>query len=242
MAIAVHPNADVLASAVAARLITRLVDVQVNGGEPSVVLTGGRIGTAALRAVAVSPARDAVRWSAVHFWWGDERFLPAGDPDRNETRAREALLDHIPIDPSKVHPMPAAGAAFIDDPDAAAAEYAALIADAELDVVLLGVGSDGHVASLFPGHPALSDDRPAVAVRNAPKPPPTRISLSMPVIHRAIDVWLVVAGEDKAEVVHRVIDAQDATLPATQAIVTPVPARTSSLWLIDAAAASKLQW
>src|SRR5690606_28252647 len=106
----VHPDAEVLAEAVAARLLTRLVDLQSVQDEVHLVLTGGTVGIASLAAISRSPVRLAVDWSAVHLWWGDERFLPSGDPERNETQAREALLDGLEgLDPAKVHPMPAPG-------------------------------------------------------------------------------------------------------------------------------------
>ena len=94
-----------LAAAAAARLVTRLVDVQAAGRVPRLVLTGGGIGTALLEHLAHGPARDAVDWAHVEFYWGDERFLPAGDPERNETGRRRALLDHLPVDPARVHAM-----------------------------------------------------------------------------------------------------------------------------------------
>ena len=119
--VAVHADADLLAQAVAARLLVRLLDAQADRGEASVVLTGGRIAAAVYRAVRDAPARDAVDWSRVDVWWGDERFLPAGDPDRNETQARAALLDALPLDPARVHPMPASDGPAGDDPEAAAA-------------------------------------------------------------------------------------------------------------------------
>ncbi len=103
--IVVHTGPDVLAAAAAARLVTRLVDVQAAGRVPRVVLTGGGIGPAVLEHLARGPARDAVDWRHVEFYWGDERFLPPGDPERNETGARAALLDHLPVDPERVHPM-----------------------------------------------------------------------------------------------------------------------------------------
>lgn len=229
----VHRDADLLANATAARLITRLVDVQAAQGTASIALTGGRVGIATLRAVAASPANAAVNWRAVDVWWGDERFLPAGDPERNETQAREALLDHVSVDPGRVHVMGADEGPFSGDPEAAATAYAADLDGAKLDIVLLGVGPDGHVASLFPGQPALKDERLAVTVRDSPKPPPTRISLSMPVIRSADEVWLVVAGADKASAVESALT--DDRLPAARA-----QGSRSTLWLLDKAAASGL--
>jgi 6-phosphogluconolactonase len=242
----VHRDPDELAAAVAARLITRLVDVQSARGAASLVLTGGGIARRTLEAVAGSPARGAVDWRRLDVWWGDERFLPSGDPERNETLAREALLDAVPLDPARVHPMPASDGPDGDDPEAAAARYAGELGRAArpedhgpapaFDVCLLGVGPDGHIASLFPEMPALYDDRPVVAVRGAPKPPPTRITLTLPVIQGAREVWAVVAGEDKAKAV---------TLALSGAGPTQVPAAAASgrdrtLWLLDRAAAGTL--
>ena len=103
----VHRDPALLAQAAAARLITRLVDAQGARNSASIVVTGGTTGIAVLAAIANSPARDAVDWRHVDVWWGDERFLPAGDPDRNQTQAQAALLDRLPLDPERVHPMPA---------------------------------------------------------------------------------------------------------------------------------------
>ncbi|MQA95812.1 MAG: 6-phosphogluconolactonase [Streptosporangiales bacterium] len=209
----VHHDAALLAQAAAARLVTRLVDVQADRGAASLVLTGGGVGTAILQELAAIPARDAVDWRRVDLWWGDERFLPEGHPDRNETQARAALIDKVEVDPARVRPMPAADGPDGDDPEAAARRYASWLAEAArpdedvavpaFDVLLLGVGPDAHVASLFPEMPAMyEEDRTAVAVRGAPKPPPTRVSLTLPAIRAAREVWLVAAGESKAQAVH----------------------------------------
>ena len=120
----VHRDASLLAKAVAARLVTRLVDAAAARGTASVVLTGGGIGTAVLSELAAAPARDAVDWPHVDVWWGDERFLPSGDKERNETGARDALLNHVDVDPARVHPMPPSDGPDGDDPEAAAARYA----------------------------------------------------------------------------------------------------------------------
>src|SRR3974390_1929679 len=116
----VHHDADLLAKAIAARLVTRLGDGQGAAGSASRVLTGGGIGTAVLTELAAAPARDAVDWRRLDIWWGDERFLPSGHPERNETGARKALLCHLDMDQARVHAMPAAGGPDGDDPEAAA--------------------------------------------------------------------------------------------------------------------------
>jgi 6-phosphogluconolactonase len=242
----VQRDPDELAAAVAARFVTRVVDVQAATGHASVVLTGGSILNHALAAVADSPARDAVDWQRIDLWWGDERFLPAGDPERNETQARAALLDLVRVDPRGVHAMPPSDGPDGDDPDAAAQRYAAELAAAArpedhgsvptFDLSLVGMGPDGHVLSLFPGRPALYDERPVVAVRGSPKPPPTRLSLTLPVLQRSREVWVVVAGADKARAVALALTGAGPTqLPAAGAV-----GRQSSLWLLDRAAAGAL--
>ncbi|MFD0690498.1 6-phosphogluconolactonase [Actinomadura fibrosa] len=241
----VHRDQDLLAHAAAARLVTAIADAQAARGSASVVLTGGGVGTAVLAAVAAAPARDAVDWGAVDLWWGDERFLPAGDPERNETGAREALLDHVGLDPARVHPMPASDGPDGDDPDAAAERYAAELRTAAggsgvpvpvFDVLMLGVGPDAHVASLFPEYPALRDERPVAPVRDSPKPPPTRITLTFPSLRAAREVWLLAAGEGKAKAIGRALAEPDpAHVPASGA-----RGRERTLVLLDRAAAAEL--
>ena len=122
--VAVHRDATLLARSVAGRLISRIVEVQMASGVAHIVLTGGSVGTAVLAEVAASQGRDAIDWAHVHMWWGDERFVPAGDTDRNDGAARSALLDHVPIDPGHVHAMPTSDGPDGLDPEAAAARYA----------------------------------------------------------------------------------------------------------------------
>ena len=257
--VVVYRDGPLLAQAVAARLVTGLTDAFAARGAASVVLTGGGIGTKVLTELAAAPARDAIDWPHLDIWWGDERFVPAGDPDRNETGARAALLDHVGVDPARVHAMPGPDGPDGDDPEAAAARYAAWLADAALadaasagrggsdghgpvpsfDVLMLGIGPEGHVASLFPGQPALGDSRPVVAVRDSPKPPPTRLSLTLPSLQAAREVWILASGEEKADAVALALTGDG---PGGAA---PVPAagargRQRTLFLLDAAAAAKV--
>lgn len=244
--VVVHPGAEVLAAATAARLLTRLVDLQSHRAPLHVVLTGGTVGIATLRAVAASPVRDAVDWSQVHLWWGDERFLPDGDPERNETQAREALLDALgdALPAGNVHPVPARSADVPDAEAAARAYRAELSAHAPEgrrapvpDVLLLGVGPDGHVASLFPGKQTVHEQHDlVVAEHDSPKPPPERVSLTFPVIRSAREVWLVAAGAEKAPAVARALVGDGvAGTPAAGAAGTE-----RTLWLLDVAAAQDL--
>ncbi|GAA3369997.1 6-phosphogluconolactonase [Streptomyces sannanensis] len=244
----VHRDKELMAQAAAARLITKIVDAQATRGSASVVLTGGRNGNALLGALAASAARDAIDWSRLDLWWGDERFLPEGDPERNVTQARKALLDAVPLNPERVHAMPASDGPYGNDVEAAAAAYAEELATAArrpedhgpvptFDVLMLGVGPDTHVASLFPEHPAVHEtERMVVGVHGAPKPPPTRISLTLPAIRAAREVWLLAAGEDKAKAAALVLSgAGEIQAPAAGA-----RGHSRTLWLLDAAAAAQL--
>ncbi|HWE87854.1 MAG TPA: 6-phosphogluconolactonase [Pseudonocardiaceae bacterium] len=245
--VVVHNDGKLLAAAAAARLVTRLVDAQSSKGWASVVLTGGSTGIAVLEQLRALPARDAVDWSTVDLFWGDERFLPAGDPERNETQARAALLDELAVPAERVHVMEPSDGQFGDDPDAAAEAYAELLAGLvrpedhgpvpTFDVCMLGIGPEGHVASVFPESPAVYEtERTVVAVRNCPKPPPTRVSLTLPAIRRSSEVWIMTTGEAKAAAVAMALGgAGEVQLPAAGA-----RGQRRTLWLLDRAAASKL--
>lgn len=254
--VSIHPDSTVLMAAIAARLITKLVDVQDKHGEATVVLTGGTVGIGTLKAVADSPAAPAVDWSRVNFWWGDERFVGANDADRNTLQAEKALLAHIPVDPARIHkPGSSDEFATADEAaedyarrlrEAAEVEHAADMSDGRpqeagnlprFDVLLLGVGPDAHIASLFPEQAAIRvKDKTVVGVENAPKPPPSRISLTLPAINHAEEVWMVVAGEDKA-------GAVGLALAGANPIQVPAAGpsgRSRTLWLIDENAASRV--
>jgi len=241
----VHPDADVLAQAAAARLVVRLIDAQAARGFASIVLTGGRVAGGVYRAIAASPARHAVDWSRVDVWWGDERFLPSGHAERNDVQARAAVLDALPLDAERIHPMPASDGPDGDDPEAAAARYAQILADAarpgtarlpHFDLLLLSVGEDGHVASVFPEHPAVYETRPVAAVRGSPKPPPVRLTLTLPAINTAEEIWLMAAGAEKAGAVGMALAGPGPVqLPAAG-----VHGVERTLWLLDRAAAAEL--
>lgn len=241
----VHPDAASLAAATAARLITRLIDLQSVQQHTHLVLTGGTIGIRVLECMAASAALAAVDFSTVHVWWGDERFLPTGDPERNETQARSALIDSLVadgrLDPQHVHPIPAPDpAAGIHTPQDAAAAYALALgaysddAAPAFDITLLGVGPDGHIASLFADSAALAQrDGVVVGVNHSPKPPAERVSLTLQALNGSREVWLVASGESKADAVAGAL--RGTALPAGR-----VAARERVLWLLDAAAAARV--
>jgi 6-phosphogluconolactonase len=244
--VVVEHDADRLARAVAAALVARLAAAQTVHGTASVVLTGGGMGISVLEHVAAlarEPEREVVDWTTVDVWWGDERFVPADSDERNERGARRALLDAVGVPAERVHAMPPSDGPFAE-PEEAADWYAAELARAagggravpRLDVLLLGMGPEGHVASIFPHSPAVGDSRPVVAVRDCPKPPPTRVSLGFSAITAAEEVWLVVSGAGKAEAVARALGGADPVdLPAAGA-----HGRRATRWLLDADAAGKL--
>jgi 6-phosphogluconolactonase len=243
--VVIEKDADDLALATARRLVATLTDALAGTGPAHLAITGGGILEQTMRALRTLPERDGVDWRRVHVWWGDERYVPADSPERNDGAAFAALLDALPLDPVRVHRMPASDGEFGEDVDAAAGSYAAELADAaaagqdvpRFAAVLLGVGPDAHCASLFPGHPGtLETVRSVIAVRDAPKPPPTRISLTFRALDAAEQVWFVASGAGKADAVARAASSSDRT-----AVPACAPrGRQETVWLIDRDAAAKL--
>lgn len=234
--VVVHPDADAVAEATAARLLLAIIDALTVQDRADVVLTGGTVGIATLEAAAGSPLAQQIDWTSVHSWWGDERFVAAGDADRNEGQAQAALLSALPLPEENIHRMGASDvfATAEEASDAYAAEIAAAGTPA-WDVLMLGMGPDGHVASLFPGHPGFeARGTETLPVHDSPKPPPTRVSLSLESIRRAKRVWVVAAGAAKADVVARALHGDDA-LPASA-----VRGTEETLWLVDAEAVTKV--
>lgn len=233
-----HDDADVLVGDVASALLDRLETAQSRGEVPQIGLTGGSIAEALHRELARRAADSSLDWSRVVFWWGDERFVPAASPDRNAGQAREALLDHVGVDEANVHEVPASDE--VATAEEAAAAYSATMREhgAEFfEVLMLGVGPDGHCASLFPGHPALgARDAIAVAVHDSPKPPPDRVTLTFEAMARCRAVWFIASGEGKADAVARAL--------ADEGSVEETPARgvrgEETVWWLDDAAASTL--
>lgn len=243
--IEVHEDAGDLATAAAGELLLRLADAQADGGEAHIGLTGGGIAEAVHREVARLAEGSEVDWSRVVVWWGDERFVAATSPDRNAPDARAAFLSPVGVPDEHVHEMPSTGSAASAEDGAAAYSQELREHGAEVfDVLMLGMGPDGHVASLFPGHPALDvDDRPAVAVLDSPKPPPERISLTFAALNRSRSVWFLVSGDAKAEAVAKALGgtgeggerADPHEIPAAG-----VTGEDETIWFLDRASASAL--
>ncbi|HRW20184.1 MAG TPA: 6-phosphogluconolactonase [Dermatophilaceae bacterium] len=242
----VEPDKEALAAAAGVRLLTAVAKAVSERRVAHVALTGGSMGSAILAAAGAASVigGDGIDWTQVHVWWGDERYLPAGDPERNDTQNGTALLDTLLAEgrlrPEHVHRV--AGPDASSDAEASAAAYGAAIrADGAglFDIVLLGMGPDAHVASLFPHHPAQRiTDAIAVAVHDSPKPPPTRVSLTFECLERSREVWFLVAGADKADAVCRALtpDADRWDVPAAG-----VRGLVATRWLLDRAAAQDLR-
>lgn len=235
--IEVHDSPELLATAVAGELLNRIADSQAAGHIPDIGLTGGSIADAIHREVARLAPASGVDWGAVQLYFGDERFVPADSPDRNVQQARSAFLDEVGA--TRVHEVPSSDDA--GSAEEAAASYASTVrstGSGDFDVLMLGVGPDGHIASLFPGHPGLDvTDEIATAVHDSPKPPPDRVSLTFEALNRAQAVWFLVTGEAKADAVRRAL--------ADEGSLTETPARgvrgtTETVWFLDTEAASAI--
>jgi 6-phosphogluconolactonase len=238
-----YTDADALVSAAGERLVGAITTAIADRGVAHIVLTGGGTGVKLLE--HLGDHGEAIDWSAVHLYWGDDRYVPADDDDRNDKQAREALLDDIDIPSANVHAMPASDGEFGEDIDAAALAYEQVLAanaqsgssTPDFDVHLLGMGGEGHVNSLFPHTPAVRETvRLVVGVTDSPKPPPRRITLTLPAVQRSREVWLVVAGTEKADAVAAAVGgAAPVDVPAAGGI-----GREATVWLLDEAAASEL--
>jgi 6-phosphogluconolactonase len=236
----VLPSPEALADAAADRVVAAARNAIRRRGRCLLALSGGSTPRLVYPLLASRPRIDSVDWSRVEFFWGDERAVPPDHPDSNFGLARTLLLDHLTaVRPASVHRMPA----DVPDPDAAAARYEAELGRASgvrpgtsdrprFDLIWLGMGPDGHTASLFPGARTLAEPRRWVLPATAPKASAVagRMTFTLPLINAARAVMFVVAGADKAEALRSVRSgARD--LPAARVRAT------STLWLVDASAA-----
>lgn len=231
----VHESSEALASSVASLLVEAIAAAQAAGGVPAICLTGGTIADRIHHEVARIGASCEVDWSMVEFWWGDERYLETQSPDRNAYQAKVAFLDALGVPARNIHTMPSTGSSCSVDEGARA--YAAELArrgGRPFLITMLGVGPDGHVASLFPGRTGVeATDATAIAVVGSPKPPPQRISLTLPALNNAESVWLVASGPEKAAAVRDAII--DGDLPAGR-----VRGLDETVWYLDRDAAADL--
>jgi 6-phosphogluconolactonase len=220
-AVVVHENPDEMSTAVAQRIAGLAAQAISARGVFHVALAGGETPRLCYRKLR----HLAIDWTSVHIYLGDERCLPNGDAQRNDSMARESLLDHVPVPPENFHNIPAELGAR-----RAAAVYATLLDRVgPLDLVLLGMGEDGHTASLFPNNPAVESASSVVPVFNAPKLPAERVSLGINTLNGARQKLFIVAGMEKRAALERI--SRGDLLPAARI--------TAAEWHLDRAAAPR---
>ena len=230
-----YRDAEELANQAAARQLQALIAFQTEDRVAQLCLTGGRIALRIYARLAELVAGSELDPARLELWWGDERFLPTDDPERNAGPTLATLAGRFSLAPSRTHPMPAADGVI--DAGAGAATYAKELGDTRFDLVLLGMGEDGHVASIFPDHPSGEPSTQTVmGVSDSPKPPSERISLTVNALNRSGQVWFLVSGPEKATSLREALEG-DQRLPAAR-----VHGEEATVWLIDQAAAKELPY
>lgn len=254
--VSIFGDAEALADAAAERVAERLVEAVGRRGRADLATTGGSTPAALYLRLASEPLRSRVPWQSVHIWWGDDRYVPRDHPLSNVFGVDEILLEEVhgvPLPANHVHPWPT-GRAIAEDlgPEWCATTYAAEARDALpqspagvpiFDLVLLGVGPDGHLLSVFPGSAALSSDQLALAI-----PAPTHVEPHLPrvtfnpsILGATPAILVMVGGVAKAAVVARILDGPRLDPAAPDGLPAQLARRASAAWFLDAAAGSKLQ-
>ena len=227
--VVVHPDRAAFEAGAAELIAARLAALFADRERVSLMLSGGNTPRAVYNVLAVPPLASRLPWERVDFYFGDERAVPREDPESNYDMARRALFDPLGASPGQVFRMEA------DDFDieAAAERYAALLPES-IDLVLLGVGADGHTASLFPGQPALDETERRVVVVRGPKPPVLRLTVTPPVLVEAGEIVVLAAGSDKAEAVQRAVEGP------WDPMICPAQLARRGTFVLDRAGAARL--
>lgn len=243
-AVRVSPNHDLLMATAADLFLTVATTAIAARGQAMIALTGGTTPRSLYQLLATPAYASQLDWSRTQIWFGDERGVGPDDPESNFGMARDALLAHVPLPAANIHRMPGEL-----DPAEAARRYTAELQTAfglapgawpRFDLIWLGMGPDGHTASLFPGTAALSVTDQLCVANDVPHLNAHRITLTFPVLNAAALVAFLVAGEDKAAMVARVLEA-DRSDPATLLPAQRVaPINGQLLWLLDLDAAGQL--
>jgi len=241
--LAILPDLARAAEEAADRFASRCARAVAARGECAIALAGGDTPRALYACLATPPVRDQIAWGRVRIFWGDERGVPPDDPRSNFRMAQETLLSRVPVPADRIHRMPADRA----DLEGAAEAYAAVLREhlpaapdgwPRFDLVLLGLGEDAHTASLFPGSPALGETRRAVVAYEVPHLGMSRMTLTLPVLNHAGEVLFLVSGAGKAQALWAVLEGpRDPDRVPAQGIR---PAAGRVIWVVDAAAASRL--
>lgn len=241
--IVIFESLEIMQAAAAERVAAGIRRAVAARGRCIVALSGGGTPQGVHRRLASAPLRTQIAWEQVYVIWGDERYVPHDDDASNYRMARETLLDHVPIPPDQILPMPT----DVADPAQAAAAYErqlrALAGDAALliDLAIMGMGPDGHTASLFPEHPGLDTpaDQLVTVIEASPKPPPRRLTLTSSALNRSDEVLFLVAGADKAPMLKDVLHGVEEPRRKPAQLIRAPQGRVT--WLLDAAAGSDLE-
>jgi 6-phosphogluconolactonase len=236
----VHPDAEALSRAVARALLHRITEITRDGTRFSLALAGGSTPRTLYRVLAAE-YRDKIPWAQVDLFWGDERYVSWDDQHSNYRLVRETLLDHVPIPGRNVHPMPT----DFPEPDEAALAYERTLRNRfsgpwpRMDLILLGMGADGHTASLFPGSPALGEQKRWVVAVQGPAEPRVRLTLTLPVLNCAASVFLLVTGAEKADALRRALTGSPDPSACPAGAVRP--AGGALVWWVDEKAAMSVR-
>jgi 6-phosphogluconolactonase len=227
-------DGNAVARAAAEAFFTKMDAVLATKAEANVAVTGGTVGIATLAEIAANPRAAEFDFNRVNFWWGDERFVASDHADRNAVQAKNALFSKVTIDATKLHEFPSADNGL--ELDEAAAQFAGYVAKLkpEFDLVFLGMGPDGHINSLFPGKPVPAPGVQIIAEHDSPKPPPMRLSFTFEAMNAADEIWLTVAGGDKAEAVSVAFGDEPESLP-----VGRIKAKNRTVWFVDQTAGTR---
>jgi 6-phosphogluconolactonase len=237
--ILIYDDLEALSHAAAGLFFQKAQHAVAERGWFAVALSGGSTPRRTYELLAEPPCRDRVPWSQVHVFWGDERCVPAGDPRSNARLAREALLDHVPVLADQVHPIDCAEA-----PDQAAATYEALLRrffgdePPRFDLVFLGLGENGHTASLFPRTPVLEEQKRWVAAVQPAGQDLQRVTLTAPLLNQAAVVAFLVSGADKAGVLRAVLEGPHDPRRLPAQLIAPPDGILQ--WLLDEPASQLL--
>ena len=236
----VYPDAEALGRAAAELFAEQARAAVAARGRFTVLLAGGSTPRRAYELLAEEPLASRVPWPDCHFFWGDERCLPEGHELRNETMVRRALLDHVPVSPTQMHPI-----RHHSNPEQAACDYGAELLQffasqpPRFDLVLLGLGDDGHTASLLPGSAALHEQEQWTAVTRRPEEPFGRVTLTAPLLNQGTSTVFLVSGQGKAAVLQSILHGTNDAPPLPAQRIRPQDGEL--LWLVDREAASLLE-
>ncbi len=242
MSVAIYPDSDTL-SHEAARYAVRVASKSITThGRFTLALAGGSTPKKLYGLLASEPYRDQIDWALTEIFWSDERCVPPDSEDSNYYLAHEVLLSKVPIPASQIHRMPADA----EKHDEASLAYIQEIQRVfgtngipSFDLIQLGMGPEGHTASLFPHQPSLHEQTRLVIPVTVPKPPPPRLTFTPPLLNAAIHILFLVTGQDKADALQAVLEGEYNPDEYPAQIIRPTKGEVT--WMLDPAAASKLR-